>query len=104
MEGYLGKTSPVYVLALECFSIFHSRLTLCKTDGRKLRRITSSACNDHAPYYCFSKGSWVLYPQLHHGLDLADVVATSLNYNSADGYEFVQAEEGTEHKSNLLNK
>lgn len=78
---------------------------ICKTDGTKLRRKASSACKAHALYCCFSKGSRVLYPQLYHGLDFAEVVTTSLSYsNSADGYEFVQAEEGTEHKSNLLNK
>lgn len=49
-----------------------------KTDGRQLGKIASSACKSHAPYYWFSKGSCVLYPQLYHGLDFAEVVATSL--------------------------
>lgn len=32
-------------------------------------------------------------------LDFAEEVTTNLSYSSADGYEFVQAEEGTEHNS-----
>lgn len=41
---------------------------------------------------------------MHCGVDFAEEVDRSLSYSSADGYEFVQAEEGTEHKSNLLDK
>jgi len=78
---------------------------LFKTHEITPSRMPSSACEGHAhSYYYFFKGSWLPYPQLHCGLVFAQEVATSLSYSSAGGCEFVQAEEDTEYKSNLLDK